>query len=72
MRAIANAAKYGINLNGCIAFCTLLPCINCMQALLEAGVREIHYDESYVRDERFHVHRLAELGDVRLIERKRS
>jgi len=71
IRAITYAVKRGIRIDGAEAFITLLPCVQCMQALLLSGVRVIHYDKSYVRDEAEHVHRLAEAGGVSLIERVR-
>lgn len=71
IRAIADAALRGTSLKGCRAYCTLLPCVNCMQALLLSGIRVIVYDESYDRLERVHVLELARLGGVHLIERNR-
>lgn len=71
IRAIAYAAKRGVMLSGAEAYTTLLPCINCMQALLEAGVRTIHYDQEYTREERNTLFKLAEIGRVILKERIR-
>jgi dCMP deaminase len=70
IRAITTAVKAGVSLDGCIAYVTLLPCINCMQALLESGIREIHYDQKYARDEANHLFRFAESAGVQLIERQ--
>lgn len=72
IRAISRAAKAGVVLNESTAFVTLLPCIQCMQALMLCGVREIYYDEVYDRPEKEHVHLLAEQGGIRLTERTRS
>lgn len=71
IRAIANAARRGVNLHDCRAYCTLLPCINCMQALRIAGVRVIIYDEVYDREEKNHLFRMAERAGISLIERIR-
>lgn len=71
IRAITFAARHGIGLDGCTAYSTLLPCIQCMQALREAGVRTIHYDKSYDREEREHLFRLAVAGSVLMQERIR-
>lgn len=72
IRALANSARRYVRLDGCVAYCTLLPCINCMQALMLAGIHTIFYDESYDRGEKEHLFRLAKLGAVYLIERNRS
>ena len=70
-RAIALAAKRGIRLDGAEAYVTLLPCINCMNALIIAGVKMIYYDQSYERAEKDWLHQLARSAHVRLIERTR-
>lgn len=72
MNAIAYAARRGISLDGCEAYCTLLPCIQCLQALLACGVRTINFDETYLRSERNQLHRLALIGGVRLIGRMKD
>jgi dCMP deaminase len=72
IRAIAFAAQYGMRLHGCVAYTTLLPCLQCLQALLESGISAIHYDEVYDREEKKHVFQLAQLGNIQLIERIRS
>lgn len=71
INAIAYAARRGVSLEGCEAYCTLLPCIQCMQALLACGVRVIHFDDAYRRREAKNVQRLAALGNLRLQERNR-
>lgn len=70
--AIAWAAKRGIRLDGTEAYLTLLPCVNCFQSLYMSGIKVIHFDESYEREEREHVHQLARSAGVALIERNRS
>lgn len=69
MWAILSAVRNGISLIGATAYCTLLPCINCMQSLYLAGVTRIVYDESYDRDEKNHLFQLAELAGIMLVER---
>ena len=51
INAIAAAARRGASLKGARAYCTLLPCIQCAQALATAGVTSVVYDEAYERDE---------------------
>lgn len=71
VRAITYAAKRGTRLDGAEAFLTLLPCIQCMQALLLSGVSIIHYDEMYEREEAEWVQGLAEHAGVHLQRRVR-
>lgn len=72
IRAITKAARLGLALEGCAAYCTLLPCINCLQALVACGIYRIFYDETYERSEKDALFEMAEKADIRLLERKRS
>jgi dCMP deaminase len=45
--AIAVAAKTGISLDGCICYCSLQPCNTCLLLLIQTGIREIVYVDSY-------------------------
>jgi dCMP deaminase len=71
MNALAYAARRGVSVEGCEAYCTLLPCIQCAQLLLASGVKIVHFDETYLRSERNNLYRLAVLGGMKLIERHR-
>lgn len=70
MNALASAARNGISLKGCIAYCTLLPCIQCAQALATAGVRMIVYDEVYDRPEAGHLQKLVSYLNLNLVARR--
>ena len=48
--AITHAARNGIALEGCCAYITHYPCINCCKILLAAGIREIRYIHDYHND----------------------
>ena len=72
MRAVAYAARHGYALDRTTAFLTLLPCMNCLNALCLCGVTTIYYDKSYEREEREYVLLLAKRAGVRLIERTRE
>lgn len=72
VRAITYAVRRGIRLDHAEAFTTLLPCIQCYQALLLSGVRVIHYDEMYEREEAEWVQGLAEHAGVHLMRRLRA
>ena len=48
--AIADGAQRGINLNGCDAYITHFPCINCFKLLCSINVKNIYYYEDYKND----------------------
>lgn len=49
--AIFFAAKHGVSLDGCTLYCTHLPCKNCAQAIVQAGISEIVYKREYCSHE---------------------
>lgn len=70
MNAIASAARHGVSLLGATAYCTLLPCINCFNALAQAGVEIILYDRQYEREERAILSNLAAISGIVLTGRR--
>ncbi len=48
--AVADAARRGSSVEGCIAYVTHYPCINCAKILAAAGIAEIKYHEDYSND----------------------
>ena len=48
--AIADAARRGSSVEGCTAYVTHFPCINCAKILAAAGIAEIKYHEDYHND----------------------
>ncbi len=48
--AIADAARRGSPVEGCIAYVTHFPCINCAKILAAAGIAEIRYRTDYKND----------------------
>jgi dCMP deaminase len=48
--AIADAARRGSSVEGCVAYVTHFPCINCAKILAAAGIAEIRYREDYAND----------------------
>lgn len=48
--AIADAARRGSSVEGCIAYVTHYPCINCAKIMAAAGLAEIKYHEDYAND----------------------
>lgn len=49
--AIADCAKRGVSCNGCKAYITHYPCLNCVKILLSAGIKEIIYLHDYNNDD---------------------
>jgi dCMP deaminase len=72
MAALASAARRGVTLRGCVAWCTLLPCIQCLQALVTAGITIIYYDEEYERSEKDELFKLVGRLNVKLIGSART
>jgi len=48
--AIADAARRGSSVDGCTAYVTHYPCINCAKILAASGIAEIRYLEDYQND----------------------
>jgi dCMP deaminase len=48
--AIADAARRGSPVEGCIAYVTHFPCINCAKILASSGIGEIRYRRDYNND----------------------
>ena len=48
--AISDAASRGVTVNGCVAYITHFPCINCFKILIAAGINHIIYLNNYKND----------------------
>ncbi|MCU0793498.1 MAG: cytidine/deoxycytidylate deaminase family protein [Opitutaceae bacterium] len=48
--AIADAARRGSSVEGCTAYVTHFPCINCAKILAAAGIAEVRYRMDYKND----------------------
>ena len=48
--AVADAARRGSSVEGCIAYVTHYPCINCVKILAAAGIAEIKFRDDYQND----------------------
>ena len=48
--AISDAASRGVTVNGCTAYITHYPCINCFKILIAAGINHIIYLNDYKND----------------------
>jgi dCMP deaminase len=48
--AIADAARRGSSVEGCVAYITHFPCINCAKILAAAGLHAVRYREDYKND----------------------
>lgn len=45
--ALAQAARYGISVEGAVLYTTLAPCYVCLKLLATARIREIYYEHQY-------------------------
>lgn len=45
--AIYAAAKLGISLQGSILYCTHSPCNDCVEAIIQSGIKEVYYIEEF-------------------------
>jgi dCMP deaminase len=48
--AVADAARRGSSVEGCVAYVTHFPCINCAKILAAAGIAEVKYRADYHND----------------------
>jgi dCMP deaminase len=48
--AIADAARRGSSVGGCVAYVTHYPCINCAKVFAASGIAEIRYRLDYHND----------------------
>ena len=48
--AVADAARRGSSVGGCIAYVTHYPCLNCAKMLAASGISEIRYRSNYHND----------------------
>ncbi|HXW69382.1 MAG TPA: dCMP deaminase family protein [Dissulfurispiraceae bacterium] len=47
VNAVDQAARFGISLEGASLYCTLEPCNWCFKQLIQAGIKEIYFEEAY-------------------------
>jgi dCMP deaminase len=52
MNAIAQAARHGIAIEGCVAYVNTYPCWPCFRVMASAGVSKVVYDDAYRNDPR--------------------
>ena len=45
--AIVQAAFYGIAVSDTTLYCTLSPCLTCAKMIVNAGIREVVYEDEY-------------------------
>ena len=48
--SISYAAKCGVSVDGCSAYVTHFPCINCAKILASSGIKKIFYHNDYKND----------------------
>lgn len=50
--AIAQAARFGVSLNGTTLYCNTFPCWPCFKLIVSAGIRKVIVDDEYRVDSR--------------------
>ncbi len=65
MNAIIQAAKHGVCIKDAEIYVTASPCINCLKALINVGIKTIYYDKPYKIE---NISELLRLSGVRLIQ----
>lgn len=48
INAISQAALRGTTLRNSVAYVTLQPCLSCVKAMIQAGIREIRWGQNYI------------------------
>ena len=51
MNALLYCAKEGIPVDGCCAYITHFPCLDCTKSLIQAGIKKIVYKYDYRNDD---------------------
>jgi dCMP deaminase len=62
--ALIDCAKRGVSCDGCIAYITHYPCLNCAKLLYASNIRQIYYLHDY--------HNSKHLEDIGLFQNKDS
>ena len=60
--AVADCARRGVSCDGCTAYITHYPCINCFKIMAASGIREIKYINDYKNDK--NVVKLSQLSNI--------
>ena len=60
--ALMDCAKRGVSCNGCIAYITHYPCINCFKIMAASGIKSIRYINDYKNDK--NVATLSRLSNI--------
>lgn len=62
LNVLAQAARYGLRVDGAALYVTHAPCFACIKPLINAGIREVIYDVGHGLDPRVAVTFLASGG----------
>jgi len=66
INAILQCARLGTSLDGAAIYVTHYPCVNCMKALLQAGIKKIYYIYDYHNHD--YAKYLCKLKNVKVIQ----
>ena len=62
--ALIDCAKRGVSCEGCTAYITHYPCINCFKIMAASGIREIKYINDYKNDK--NVIKLSQISNINI------
>ncbi len=48
--AILQCAKFGVSTDGAVLYVTHFPCLNCCKQIIQAGIKQVIYEEDYRAD----------------------
>ncbi|MBQ3422437.1 MAG: cytidine/deoxycytidylate deaminase family protein [Romboutsia sp.] len=51
VNALYYCAKQGISVDNCTIYITHFPCLNCIKALIQSGIKQIYYKNDYRIDD---------------------
>lgn len=66
MNALLYCAKEGVSVEGCSAYVTHFPCLDCTKSLIQAGIKKIVYKHDYRNDE--YAVKLLERNNIKVIK----
>jgi len=68
MNAICDASKRGAILDGCTAYISHFPCLNCTKMLIGAGIQSVVYGQDYKNDDI--AYKLLDVAKVNIVQYK--
>lgn len=64
--AICAAARFGVNIEGAIAYCTHRPCNACLKTLINSGIKKVIY--KYIYEDKFAEYLIEDNDAIEIIQ----